>query len=109
MFGNLLVMRQFRHHALLVLLFGSTALLLTISAHACVYDSNPVKVKPAFSVHVYNALGPVEGLKLMIITLGSDRPLVEATTNNNGFAVFQLQPLGGQGLFLQPEHNVIGW
>jgi hypothetical protein len=103
-------MRQFRCYALLALLSGSAALPLTMPAHACVYSSTPVRVQPTFSVHVYNGLGPVEGLKLKIVSLQSEHPLAEATTNNKGIAVFQLQkPFGGGGLFLQPEHNVIGW
>lgn len=103
-------MRQFRQYALFGLLFGSAALLLTIPARPCVVASIPAKIQPTFSVHVYNDLGPVEGLKLKIVALGSKHPLAEATTNNKGIAVFQLQkPLLGDGLFLQPEHNVIGW
>jgi hypothetical protein len=111
MCANLQVMRQFRCYALLALLSGSAALLLAIPAHACVYSSTPVRVQPTFSVRVYNGFGPVEGLKLKIVSLQSEHPLAEATTNNKGIAVFQLQkPLGGGGgLYLQPEHNVIGW
>ncbi len=67
--SNLLVMRPFRHYALLALLFGSGGALFTITADACVVASIPVRVQPAFSVHVYNELGPVEGLKLKIVTL----------------------------------------
>jgi hypothetical protein len=102
-------MRQFRHHSLLALLFGAAALLLTIPAHACVRSSTPIEVQPAFSVHVYNDFGPVEGLMLKIITLRSDEPLAQATTNNRGIAFFHLRKLRGGAVYLQPEHNVIGW
>ena len=110
MCANLLVMRQFRHYALLALLFGSGAWLLTIPAHACVVASMPIRIQPTFSVHVYNDLGPVEGLKLKIVTLGDENPLAEATTDDKGIAVFRLQKfLWGSDLFLEPEHNVMGW
>jgi hypothetical protein len=110
MCANLLVMRHFRRNALFALLFSSAAFLLTISADACVVASMPIRVQPTFSVHVYNDLGPVEGLKLKLVTLGDANPLVEATTNDEGVAVFQLQKyLRGSDLFLQPEHNVMGW
>jgi hypothetical protein len=70
----------------------------------------PVRVQPTFSVHVYNDLGPVEGLKLKLVTLGDDDPLAEARTDEKGIAVFELQKyLRGSELFLQPEHNVMGW
>ena len=72
--------------------------------------STPIRAQPTFSVHVYNDLGPVEGLKLKLVTLGDESPLVEATTDDKGIAVFQLQKyLRGSDLFLQPEHNVMGW
>lgn len=102
-------MRQFRHYALLALLFVSGASLLTIPAQACVVGSMPIRVQPTLSVHVYNDLGPVKGLKLKLVTLGDENPLAEATTDDKGTAVFQLQKLRGSDLFLQPEHNVIGW
>jgi hypothetical protein len=103
-------MRQFRHYALLALLFCSGLSLLTISADACVVRSMPIRVQPTFSVHVYNDLGPVVGLKLKIVTLGDEKPLAEATTNDRGIADFQLDKyLRGSDLFLQPEHHVMGW
>jgi hypothetical protein len=103
-------MRQFRHFALLALLLRSAVWLLTIPAHACVAESTPIRVRPTFSVHVYNDLGPVESLKLKIVSLRDENPLAEATTDDKGIAVFQLQKyLRGSDLFLQPEHNVMGW
>jgi hypothetical protein len=58
---------------------------------------------------VYNDFGPVGGLKLKIVTLEDENPLAEATTDDKGIAVFQLQKyLRGSDLFLQPEHNVMG-
>ena len=108
--SNLLVMRPFRHYALLALLFGSVGALFTITADACVAASIPVRVQPGFSVHVYNELGPVEGLKLKIVTLRDPDPLAEATTDDKGIAVFRLEKyLKGSDLFLQPEHPVMGW
>lgn len=63
-----------------------------------------------FSVHVYNDLGPVVGLKLKIVTLEDTSPLAEATTDEKGVAAFQLEKyLKGSDLFLQPEHQVMGW
>jgi hypothetical protein len=110
MCANLLAMRYFRHYALLALLIGSGALLLTIPAHGCVFNSTPIKVQPTFSVRVYNELGPVEGLKLKIVTLRDPDPLAEATTDGKGVAVFKLEKyLKGSDLFLQPEHPVMGW
>jgi hypothetical protein len=103
-------MQQSRRYALLALLFGAGVSLLTIPAHACVVGSMPIRVQPTFSVHVYNDLGPVEGLRLKLVTLGDENPLAEATTDDKGIAVFQLQKdLRGSDLFLQPEHNVGGW
>jgi hypothetical protein len=103
-------MREFRRYALLALLFGSAASPFTITADACVVGSTPVRVQPAFSVHVYNGLGPVEGLRLKIVTLRDPDPLAEATTDNKGVAVFKLEKyLKGSDLFLQPEHPVMGW
>jgi hypothetical protein len=70
----------------------------------------PIRVQPTFSVHVYNDLGPVVGLKLKIVTLWDQNPLAEATTNDKGIADFQLEKyLKGSDLFLQPEHHVMGW
>jgi hypothetical protein len=84
--------------------------MLAIPAHACVVTSTPIRVQPTFSVHVYNDLGPVEGLRLKIVTLRDENPLAEATTDDKGIAVFQLQKyLRGSDVFLQPEHNVMGW
>jgi hypothetical protein len=69
----------------------------------------PIRVQPTFSVHVYNDFGPVEGLKLKIVTLEDENPLAEATTDDKGIAVFQLQKyLRGSDLFLEPEHNGMG-
>jgi hypothetical protein len=103
-------MRKLRQCAFVALLFGSWASLLTIPAHACVVVSPPVRVRPTFSVHVYNDLGPVQGLKLKIKTLRDPIPLAEATTDDKGVAVFQLEKyLRGSDLFLQAEHPVIGW
>jgi hypothetical protein len=103
-------MRHFLQYAVCALLFGSAASLVTVPAPACVKFSTPVKVQPTFSVHVYNNLGPLKGLKLKIVTLGSGEALAEATTNNNGVALFRLQKgLRGGALFLQPEHDVVGW
>ena len=108
--ANLMLMRHIRNFASFALLFGSGASLLTIPADACVVASAPVRVQPTFSVHVYNDLGPVVGLKLKLVTLGDENPLAEATTDDKGIAVFQLQKyLGGSDLFLQPEHKVLGW
>jgi hypothetical protein len=110
MCANLPVMRHFRNYVLFALLFNSGASLFTIAAHACVVASTPIRVQPTFSVHVYNDLGPVEGLKLKIVTLGDENPLAEATTDEKGIAVFELQKyLRGSDLFLQPEHGVMGW
>jgi hypothetical protein len=70
----------------------------------------PIKVQPTFSVHVYNDFGSVEGLKLKLVTLGDENPLAEAITDSKGIAVFHLSKfLWGSDLFLQPEHNVMGW
>jgi len=69
------------------------------------------KVQPTFSVHVYNDVGPVEGLKLKIVVRGSRdaEVLAEAVTDGKGIAVFQLPKLlWGGGLFLMPEHTVAG-
>jgi len=108
--ANVLVMRQFRHYALLALLFGSGISLSAITAGACVAASIPIRVQPAFSVHVYNDLGPVEGLRLKIVTMRDPVPLAEATTDDKGVAVFKLEKyLKGSDLFLQPEHHVMGW
>ena len=110
--ANLRGMRRFRHLvlALLALLLGSTSLLSTTSANACVFSPTPVKIEPTFSVRVFNDLGPVEGLKLKIVRIDSKHPVVEATTNSKGVAVFQLQrQLRGVRLFLQPDHNALGW
>ena len=108
--GSLLGMRQFRHHALLALLFGLALSMFTMTAHACVVASTPIRVQPAFSVHVYSDVGPVVGLKLKIVTLGDQSPLAEATTDDKGIAHFELQKyLKGSDLFLQPEHPVMGW
>jgi hypothetical protein len=102
-------MRQLRQYVLLTLLFGSGTSLLTVPANACVFNSAPVKVQPSFSVHVYDELGPVQGLKLKIITLSDPNPLTEATTDDRGIASFQLAKyLPGSDIFLQPEHPVIG-
>ena len=102
-------MGHLRHYALIALLFRSGLLLLTIPAHACVVASMPIRVQPTFSVHVYNDFGPVEGLKLKIVTLEDENPLAEATTDDKGIAVFQLQKyLRGSDLFLEPEHNGMG-
>jgi hypothetical protein len=110
MCANLLVLRYFRLYVLFALLFGQGAFLLTIPAVACVVASMPTRVQPTFSVHVYNDLGPVEGLKLKLVTLGDENPLAEATTDEKGIAAFQLQKyLRGSDLFLQPEHRVMGW
>ena len=103
-------MGHFRHYALLALLFGSGVSLFTSTADACVVASMPVRVQPTFSVHVYNDLGPVVGLKLKIVTLEDRNPLAEATTDDEGIAIFQLEKyLKGSDLFLQPEHQVMGW
>jgi hypothetical protein len=54
---------------------------------------------------VYNELGPVEGLKLKIVTLRDPDPLAKAPTDDKGIAVFRLAKyLKGSDLFLQPEH-----
>lgn len=109
-YGNLLVMRPVGRFVVLTLLFGSGLLLSTTPAHSCVFSATPIKVEPTFSVHVFNDLGPVEGLKIKIVRIGSRRPLTEATTNNKGIAAFQLdKQLRGGRLFLQPEHTVMGW
>jgi hypothetical protein len=103
-------MRHIRHYALLALLLRSGLSLLTIPAYACAVLSMPIRVQPTFSVHVYNDLGPVVGLKLKLVTLGDEKPLAEATTNDSGIADFQLDKyLRGSDLFLQPEHHVMGW
>jgi hypothetical protein len=105
-----LVMRRFSTLALFALLLRSLASLLTISADACVRASTPIKVQPIFSVHVYNDLGPVEGLKLKLVTLRDENPVAEVTTDDKGIAVFQLEKyLQGSNLYLQPVHDVIGW
>jgi hypothetical protein len=110
MLFNLVLMRHIRRYTLFALLFGLGASLLTIPADACVVASMPTRVQPTFSVHVYNDLGPVEGLKLKLVTLGDEKPLTEATTDEKGIAVFQLEKyLRGSDLFLQPEHKVMGW
>jgi hypothetical protein len=108
MCANLRVMRQFRY-ALLSLLFGTAV--SPFPAHACVVTSIPTRVQPTFSVHVYNDLGPVKGLKLKVVTGGGDSDaLAEATTDDKGIAGFQLQRfLWGGALFLEPEHTVVGW
>ena len=100
-------MGHFRHYSLVALLFHSGLSLLTIiPAHACVVFSTPIRVQPTFSVHVYNDFGPVDGLKLKIVTLEDENPLAEATTDDKGIAVFQLQKyLRGSDLFLEPERN----
>ena len=100
-------MGHFRHYALIALLFPSGLSLLTIPAHACVVvSSTPIRVQPTFSVHVYNDFGPVDGLKLKIVTLEDENPLAEATTNDKGIAVFQLPKyLRGSDLLVEPEQN----
>jgi hypothetical protein len=110
MFSDLALMRHIRRYTLFALLFGPGASLLTIPADACVMASMPTRVQPTFSVHVYNDLGLVVGLKLKLVTLGDENPLAEATTDDQGVADFQLDKyLRGSDLFLQPEHHVMGW
>lgn len=103
-------MRELRHYSLLALLFGLGASLSAISAYDCAVGSTTTRVQRSFSVHVYNDLGPVVGLKLKLATIRDVTPLAEAITDDSGVANFQLDKgLRGSDLFLQPEHPVVGW
>jgi hypothetical protein len=105
-------MRVPRHVVPLIVVVGLSLLVSPILASACSVAVPTIKVQPTFSVHVYNELGPLEGLKLKVVVDGARHAdaLAAAITNEKGIAIFQLPKLlWGGGLFMMAEHKGEGW
>jgi len=81
--------------------------LLSMAASACSIGMIPTEVPTTFSVHVYNEIGPVEGLQLKLIFPEGSETVVEATTDKEGIAIFHA-PFVGK-FYIVPAHHVTEW
>lgn len=80
-------------------------LLLAIPCFGCARGEVLVKTSPAFTVHITNSYGPVEGLRLLVTTEFGDE-VTSSVTDTTGTARFQLDKEGS--FLLTTDHPGAG-